>query len=111
MTRYRFRHSEQGYQEAWLTKTSDKPIHEWVVDWYSHEFHIYDSDNCGDETIEFVVENLQTGTRQLLAVTHEWWWEQGDEGMNLENLFYYQLVESVNFRYPEIDRDWMILKA
>ena len=104
-------HNEMEYCSKWIRFQTVLPLDEFLVDFCQHEFYVWDSDNCGSEHIQFVIEDLDTGVTSYHEIYHYWGWEDDKEegGYSLINEFSYEKVDSVKFSYPSVDRDYLTL--
>lgn len=70
------------------------------------KFWVYDSDSCGDETIQFVVRENDVET--YWQVKHTWWIDYDPE-WDLKNQFDVEQISCAEFTYPRVNRDWLKL--
>lgn len=102
----RMRHSDQAYTDAWIMLDHNKSIKAQLERFMEDHYWIYDADVCGHETVEFVVDH--DGDVTFWQAEHAWWIDWDPE-WELHNEIDINQVDGVNWKYPRIDRDWMIL--
>jgi hypothetical protein len=100
------RTSLQPYQSHWLIWDGNHAIPDQIISYCEHEFWVYDADVCGWRDIQFVVR--ENDVESYWNVAHAWWIQHEPE-WDLRNEFDISQTDSVSFRYPTINRDWLKL--
>lgn len=102
-------HSQMPFTSQWKAINLDGKSVKDAIEEYSHrEFYVGDADNCGDETIEFVVR--QDGKPDTFYSVYHNWWITYDPEWEIHNEIEIETINSVRFKYPTKDRDWLKLK-
>lgn len=101
-----WRTSGQPYQSAWREWDNNVAIPDQILNYMEHTHWVYDCDTCGGATMQFVVRDNHVDT--YWQVNHAWWIELEPEWC-VQNEFDIERIESVNFGYPRINRDWLKL--
>jgi hypothetical protein len=108
---YHMFHSERDYALPWIKFETNQKIVDYVYDWARQEFCLYDFDECGIETIQFVIVDENFENKLFIEIEHEWYMELSKyyEDEKIINDFAYKLIDHIDFEYPKINRDWMKL--
>lgn len=91
------------FQWNWLEGSSYLNV---LKEYVKDTEYVYDSDNCGDETMYYAVG--KDGDFVFYKVHHEWYWSGNSrEDMYLENEFDYTLIDEKEARKQV--KDWFVV--
>lgn len=104
--RYEIRDSKMKYHDNWIVIESNN-LRKFLCERYQEKMHVYDCDTCGTAELEIVVKTSD-GSFEFFKVENSWY--LNDNPWECVNEFYLDQITTVNFSYPSIDRNWLILK-
>ena len=94
-------YSYRGVPTKWV-ETNKNEI-ETIKDLYYNEFFVWDSDNCGDETIYFAFDS-----GKYYKLTHAWWFEYDEEdGSNIKYEYDIEEIKKEEAKNIASNRDWL----
>lgn len=96
------------YEDNWIHfETDDLP--KYLSDYMSKKYKIYDADECGDKAVQFVItdENLNSS---FYKFTYTWYCDYDSDEYIIDDV-YYEELNSVTFKYPKFDRDWIDVRS
>lgn len=104
--RYEIRDSKMKYYDKWIAIETHN-LTEFLHTKYQEKMHVWDHYKCGDEKIQVVVKSSDNSLLFFEAYNE---WYINDNPYECVNEFQLHKITAVNFVYPSIDRDWVILE-
>jgi hypothetical protein len=104
MEKYEFFTDKMIYSKKWKTFETDN-LFRWLHQHFSENMFVWDADCCGTQEIKIVVKDKNANESFFLA-ENSWWI---DEESNIKNEFFLERKEILQFQYPKISREWLIL--
>jgi hypothetical protein len=74
-----------------------------MLDFFNKNCYVYDADNCGEDTFEFVFEI--DGKVEYYSLYHSWYIEY-DPDWNIENEYEITKIDAPKHKFPG-NRDWL----
>ncbi len=116
MKTFKMFHGEMDYRDKWIAVETEKPITEFIRLLVEEEYWVWDSDSCGEDAYQFVID--ENGILSFYEVEHNWWWsseppcDEDGNGYRLMNQFFVSEIdrEKINFKFSTVERDYLILK-
>lgn len=93
------------YPQNWKTTEIENEI-KLIKKLYFEDFHVWDFDTCGDNTIYFVFD-----TGKYFRLTYSWWrsYEPDEDDNYLQHEYEIEEIKKEEAKDISSDRDWLIV--
>ena len=79
-----------------------------IIEEIEKELWVYDADICNEYNVSICIID-DKGKETYFSLTHEFCQNWTDEDPFILNYFYYTEIDKPDYKFPYVERDWIIL--